>query len=60
MCNGPSGTGTSPRRLTVVWSGAEIVRPVNVRTDVSRPSACHNGSLKAARSIKLVWIAASE
>jgi hypothetical protein len=68
-CNGPCGTAASAgwitayftaRRLTVVWSGAEIVRSIKVRTDVIKPSACGNGSLNAVRTIRLVWIAASE
>ena len=47
------------RRLTVVWSGAEMVRSISVRIDAIRPSVCRNGSLNAVRSIRLVWIAAS-
>ena len=65
-CNGPGGTDVAwmtgsvvARRLTVLWSGAEIVTPINVSTDVIRPSVWRKASLNAARSIKLVWIAAS-
>ena len=44
--NGPGGTEaggitgsvSARRRLTVLWSGAEIVRPIKVSTDVIRPS----------------------
>jgi hypothetical protein len=43
------------RWLTVVRSGAEIVRSINVRTDVIKPSACRDGSLNAVRIIRLVW-----
>jgi hypothetical protein len=49
----------SARRLTVLWSGAEIVRPINVSTDVIRPSVWRKASLNAVRSIRLVWMAAS-
>jgi hypothetical protein len=32
----------SARRLTVVWSGAEIVTSINARTNVIKPSACRH------------------
>jgi len=65
-CNGPCGTeagcttgNVTARRLTVVWSGAEMVRFISVRTDAIKPSVCRNGSLNAVRTIRLVWMAAS-
>jgi hypothetical protein len=65
-CNGPWGTDASwitgnvtARRLTVVWSGADIVRSINVSTEANKPSVCRSGSLNAARNIRLVWMAAS-
>jgi hypothetical protein len=52
-------SNVTARRLTVVWSGAEIVRPINVSTDVIKPSVWRNASLNTMRSIRLVWMAAS-
>jgi hypothetical protein len=48
------------RRLTVVWSGAEIVSFINVRTDASGPSVGRNGSLNAVRGMRLARTAAAE
>jgi hypothetical protein len=47
------------RRVTVVRSGAESVRLINVSTDAIKPSAVRNGNLDAVRSVRLVWMAAS-
>ena len=38
---------------------SEIVRPINVSTDVIRPPVWRKASLNAVRSIRLVWMAAS-
>jgi hypothetical protein len=65
-CNGPRGTcagwitgDVTARWLTVEWSGAESVRPINLSTDVIKPSVWRNASLNAVRSFRLVWMAAS-
>jgi hypothetical protein len=57
---GPGEAGNeAARRLTVEWSGAESVRPINLSTDAIKPSVWRNASLNAVRSIRLVWMAAS-
>jgi hypothetical protein len=52
-CNGPCGGGRrrrwitanlTTRRLIVMWSGAEIVRSISVRTDVIKPNARETSS----------------
>jgi hypothetical protein len=47
------------RRLTVGWSDAESVRPINVSPEVIKLSVWRNASWNAVRSIRLVWMAAS-
>ena len=36
-----------------------MVRSINVRIDAVKSLVCHNGSLNAVRTIRLVWMAAS-
>jgi hypothetical protein len=65
-CNGPGSTevgwitgSVSARRLTVLWSGAEIIRPIRDSTDDVKPSVRRTASVNAVRSIRLVGMAAS-